>query len=378
MNILIAPDSYKGCLSATEVAKAMELGIKSLSSDIETISIPFADGGEGTVEAIISGAGGEIVKTKVTGPLGNQTDSFFGILDDKLTAVIEMAAASGLSLVPDHLKNPMETTTFGTGELVIKALDIGCENIIIGVGGSATNDCGTGLARALGVSFYDKNRKELKNGGKILANIASYDTSGLDKRIKTANIIVACDVDNPLYGTNGAAYVYAGQKGADEAVIKSLDKGLMNINDIVLKQDSLNMHEIPGSGAAGGLAGGLVAFTGAKLENGFDIVSKVCNLDSKIQASSLIITGEGQTDFQTAFGKVPVGIAQLAKKHGIPVFCISGSFGKGYEKVYDLGINSVFSISNGPSTLENLINNASQYIMDATRNAVSAWLAGTS
>ncbi len=324
MKILIAPDSFKGCLTSLEVAKAMKKGIEAISKEIEIVSVPFADGGEGTVEAMLAGAGGRLVKTRVTGPLGFEIDSFYGILEDDHTAVIEMAAASGLALIPVKSMNPMETTTYGTGELILKAVESGCTNIIIGVGGSATNDGGTGMAQALGVTFYDKENRKLSRGGKILSKIHSYDSNELDPRIKDVNITVACDVENPFYGEKGAAFVYAAQKGADQKMILELDAGLRNLSSIIYKQEGLDVNKIPGSGAAGGLAGGLVAFAGASLEKGINIVSKVCHIDEKMKNSNLAITGEGQTDYQTAYGKVPAGVAQSALKYRVPVICISG------------------------------------------------------
>ena len=374
MKILIAPDSYKGCLGSLEVAMAMTKGIKAISADIETVSIPFADGGEGTVEAMLAGAGGRIVKARVTGPLGDKIDSFYGILDDGHTAVIEMAAASGLALVPEDSLNPMLTTTYGTGELIRMAMDAGCTDIIIGVGGSATNDCGTGMAQALGVVFYDEHKNALSGCGRTLNEIHSYDDTGLDPRVKKTNITVACDVDNPLYGEKGAAHVYAPQKGADEIMIEILDEGLENLNSIVNNHCGIDMNSIKGSGAAGGLAGGLVAFTGAKLEKGINIVSDVCRLDDKMKEADLALTGEGRTDFQTAFGKVPAGIAESAARFNVPVICISGSLGKGYEEIFNIGITAAFSISQGPGSLEDSMKNAAEYIEKTTRNIVAVYM----
>lgn len=374
MKILIAPDSYKGCLGSLEVAMAMTKGIKAISADIETVSIPFADGGEGTVEAMLAGAGGRIVKARVTGPLGDKIDSFYGILDDGHTAVIEMAAASGLALVPEDSLNPMLTTTYGTGELIRMAMDAGCTDIIIGVGGSATNDCGTGMAQALGVVFYDEDKNALSGCGRTLNEIHSYDDTGLDPRVKKTNITVACDVDNPLYGEKGAAHVYAPQKGADEIMIEILDEGLENLNSIVNNHCGIDMNSIKGSGAAGGLAGGLVAFTGAKLEKGINIVSDVCRLDDKMKEADLALTGEGRTDFQTAFGKVPAGIAESAARFNVPVICISGSLGKGYEEIFNIGITAAFSISQGPGSLEDSMKNAAEYIEKTTRNIVAVYM----
>ncbi|HPQ47264.1 MAG TPA: glycerate kinase [Clostridia bacterium] len=374
MKILIAPDSYKGCLGSLEVAMAMTKGIKAISADIETVSIPFADGGEGTVEAMLAGAGGRIVKARVTGPLGDKIDSFYGILDDGHTAVIEMAAASGLALVPEDSLNPMLTTTYGTGELIRMAMDAGCTDIIIGVGGSATNDCGTGMAQALGVVFYDEDKNALSGCGRTLNEIHSYDDTGLDPRVRNTNITVACDVDNPLYGEKGAAHVYSPQKGADEIMIKILDEGLENLNSIVNNHCGIDMNSIKGSGAAGGLAGGLVAFTGAKLEKGINIVSDVCRLDDKMKEADLALTGEGRTDYQTAFGKVPAGIAESAARFNVPVICISGSLGKGYEEIFNIGITAAFSISQGPGSLEDSMKNAAEYIERTTRNIVAVYM----
>lgn len=366
MKIIIAPDSYKDNLSALAVAQCMEAGLLKACKDFEIIKIPIADGGEGTVEAILAGAGGKVVRTKVTGPLRNEIDSFFGILDDGKTAVIEMSAASGLELVPFHRRNPMNTTTYGTGELILAALDAGCTDIIIGVGGSSTNDGGMGMAQALGVVFFDKERKPLSYGGRFLNDIAFYDDNGIDSRIKNTRITVACDVTNPLYGENGAAYVYASQKGASQRQIRILDEGLKNFAKVIKDISAIDIGFLPGSGAAGGLAGGLVAFTGAKLKKGIDIVIEICNLHQHLENADLILTGEGKTDAQTAYGKVPVGIAKAAKKHNVPVICISGSLGKGYENVYNEGIDAVFSICPGPIDLKTAFENAETNITYTT------------
>jgi len=376
MKIVAAPDSYKGCLSAIEVARAMERGIKRADSKIEVVSIPFADGGEGTVEAMLFGAGGHIETTTVTGPLGDEIESFFGILEDGSTAVIEMAAASGLSLVPESMRNPMETTTYGTGQLILKAMDSGCRKIIVGVGGSSTNDGGTGMAEALGIKFFDKEAQSLLGKGKNLCKIKSFDRTGIDKRIYETEIIVACDVDNPFYGSKGAACIYAAQKGADDEMIKELDAGLFNLSSLIKATDGFDINEIPGAGAAGGLAGGLVAFAGAKLEKGIDIISKVCRLDERIKEADLVITGEGQTDYQTAFGKVPAGVAESAMRFRVPVLCISGSLGKGYEDILNLGVTAAFSIAPGPVSLNESMEKAAEYIENTTRSLVSLWLLG--
>lgn len=378
MKIIVAPDSYKDCLSAVKVAEAMEQGLILTGENLNIVKMPVADGGEGTVEAMIIGAGGEVVRTKVTGPLRNEIDSFFGILSDKKTAVIEMAAASGLELIPLHHRNPMNTTTFGTGELILAALDAGCTNIIIGVGGSSTNDCGMGMAQALGVVFFDENRIPLSYGGRYMNEIRFYNDANLDSRVRKANIRVACDVTNPLFGKNGAAYVYGAQKGASGRQIKHLDEGLQNISKVIKEISKTDISEIPGSGAAGGLAGGLVAFTGAKLEKGIDIVMETCGFKKHLENADLILTGEGKTDYQTAFGKVPVGIAKTADEFGIPVICISGALGERYEDVYKEGILAAYSISPGAIDLETSIKEATNNLINTTYSIVKTFLAGKS
>lgn len=374
MKIIIAPDSYKGCMSAIKVASHMEEGVLKALVNPEIIKIPIADGGEGTVAAMITGANGIYVYTKVTGPLRNEIESFFGILADGKTAVIEMAAASGLEQVPKHRQNPLNTTTFGTGELILAALDEGCSEIIIGVGGSATTDCGMGMAQALGVVFYDSNRTPLSYGGRFMSEVKYYDDSALDSRLKKANIKVACDVDNPLFGKRGAAYIYSSQKGASQRQIKQLDDGLRNISAVINEISGIDISLIPGSGAAGGLAGGLVAFAGAKLSRGVDIIANACNLSEKVKNADLVLTGEGATDSQTVFGKVPVGIASIAKRENVPVVCISGSLEEGYESVYEKGIDAVFSIASGPITLNESIKNAGKNITDTTFNVIKAFI----
>jgi glycerate kinase len=338
--------------------------------------VPVADGGEGTVEAFITAAGGTVVDCKVAGPLRDETDSFFGILNDGKTAVIEMAAASGLELVPEDKRNPMETTTYGTGQLIIEALDRGCVNIIVGVGGSATTDGGMGAAQALGVVFYDSDGKPLSYGGKHMLQIAYYDDSALDERVKKANITVACDVTNPFYGKNGAAHIYSAQKGASNRQIRLLDKGLRNMASIIHSTRGFDVNRIAGSGAAGGLAGGLAAFAGAVIESGFDVLASTCNLEDIIKDADLVITGEGSTDYQSAFGKVPVGIARISAVFGVPVICISGSLGQRHQEVYKEGITAVFSICPGPIDLKESIQNAGHFISEAVYNAVRTWLAG--
>lgn len=349
--IIISPDSFKGTMSSIEVCNIIEQGIENIFTDTEVIKIPIADGGEGTVDAFLTAIGGEKIKTKVKGPLFEEVEAFYGILPDKETAVIEMAAASGITLVEDK-KNPLLTTTYGTGQLILDALNKGCSKIIIGIGGSATNDGGIGMAAALGVKFLDKENEEIDLNGRGLEKLERIDISGIDKRVKGCSIVAACDVDNPLYGLTGAAYVFAPQKGADERMVKILDENLKNLAGIVRRDLDMDVQNIPGSGAAGGLGAGLVAFAGAKLQPGIKIVLDVVKYDEIISNADLIITGEGKIDGQSLRGKVPVGIAEKALKYHIPVIAIVGAVGDEAEKVYERGITSIFSTNLQPVPFE--------------------------
>lgn len=349
--IIILPDSFKGTMSSIEVCNIIEQGIENIFTDTEVIKIPIADGGEGTVDAFLTAIGGEKIKTKVKGPLFEEVEAFYGILPDKETAVIEMAAASGITLVEDK-KNPLLTTTYGTGQLILDALNKGCSKIIIGIGGSATNDGGIGMAAALGVKFLDKENEEIDLNGRGLEKLERIDISGIDKRVKGCSIVAACDVDNPLYGLTGAAYVFAPQKGADERMVKILDENLKNLAGIVRRDLDMDVQNIPGSGAAGGLGAGLVAFAGAKLQPGIKIVLDVVKYDEIISNADLIITGEGKIDGQSLRGKVPVGIAEKALKYHIPVIAIVGAVGDEAEKVYERGITSIFSTNLQPIPFE--------------------------
>lgn len=352
MKIVVAPDSFKGNLSAGQVAAYMEAGIKKADAAIEVKKIPVADGGEGTVEALVMATDGEIVGKRVKGPLMEELDSFFGVLGDHSTAVVEMAAAAGLNLVDETARNPMNTTTYGVGELILAAMDHGCKRIILGIGGSATNDGGMGMAQALGARFFDRDSELLGTGGKYLTDVFSIDVTEMDPRLKDIEFIVACDVKNPLYGPYGAACIYGPQKGAAAAQVEHLDQGLRNYAEKVKKYLGIDIADIPGSGAAGGLGGGLVAFLGARLKPGIDVVLKYCEFDKFIQDADLLITGEGKTDGQTAFGKVPVGIAAAAARYDVPVVCLSGGLGEGYEDIYQYGIDAAFSNVNDAMPLK--------------------------
>ena len=365
MKVVIAPDSYKGCLSALEVAKAMERGVLSVFSSAEVRKIPIADGGEGTVAALVTATNGQFRQTEVTDPLGNKIIAQWGILGDGRTAVIEMAAASGLPLVPKEKRDPRFTTTFGTGELIQAALAEGLPKIIIGIGGSATNDGGTGMARALGVRFLNAAGQEVAAGGGSLAEICQIDTTGLDLRLKNTEIVVACDVDNPLCGTRGASAVFGPQKGATPEMVQQLDAGLAKYASCARQATGRDVAEKAGAGAAGGLGAGLMFFTPAQLKPGVEIVLDAVGFSDIVRDADFVITGEGRTDFQTAFGKAPVGVAKVAKTHGVPVFCISGGLGDGADDVLAQGIDAVMSICDRPLSLEECMSAGAQLIEPA-------------
>jgi len=367
MKIVIASDKYKGSLSALQVCKIIEKAIKKIDPAIKTIVSPMADGGEGTVETLVESMGGENISLEVTGPLGEKIKAGFGMLNDG-TAIIEMASASGYVLVPEDRRNPLETTTYGTGELIKKALEMGSKKIIIGIGGSATNDGGMGMAQALGYEFLGKDGKVLGFGGKQLEELAGIRTDNINSLLAGAAVEAACDVDNPLYGKKGAAYVYGPQKGADPAMVERLDKGLKNFAGIVRQELGKDIASIPGAGAAGGLGAGLVAFAGTELKLGTDIVIDITGLEKKIKDADLVISGEGTMDGQTYYGKSAYGVARLASVYGIPTITINGSVLASRDKL-DKNNSSLFSgnfsIINRPMSLGEAIENAEKLLEDA-------------
>jgi glycerate kinase len=367
MRIVVAPDSYKGSVSAVGTANAMEKGIKEIFPSAEVIKVPIADGGEGTVEALVTATDGQIIYQDVVGPLGDIIKSYWGILGDEKTAVIEMAAASGLPLVPNDKKDPRITTTYGTGQLIHAALERGLKKIIIGIGGSATNDGGCGMAQALGGKFLDAEGHELPYGGAALARLDRVDLSELDIRLKDTVIIVACDVDNPLCGAKGATAVYGPQKGASPEMVLELDAALKHFAGKVGKATGKEIAEYPGAGAAGGLGAGLLYFTNATLRPGVEIVLETTGFESLVQSARLVITGEGRTDFQTAFGKAPVGVAKLAEKYNVPTLCLSGGLGQGYEDVLHHGIGGLMSTVPGPMNLDECMERGAELIEMGTR-----------
>lgn len=366
MRILIAPDSFKGSLSSIEAAKYIEIGIRKVMPEAETIKVPMADGGEGTLESLVKATDGEIKHVEVIGPLGNKIKSYYGLLGDNKTAVVEMALASGLNLIPQNHRDPMITTTYGTGELIKCALREDIKKLIIGIGGSSTNDAGVGMAQALGASFLDKDGNEIGYGGGLLDKIINIDLSGLTTDIYDIEVEVACDVNNPLYGYSGAAHVYARQKGADDAKIKKLDYNLKYFSELLIEQLNINISNVPGAGAAGGLGGGLLAFLKGKLRPGIEIVLDANNIDEKIKNVDLVITGEGRLDNQTTFGKTPVGVAKIASKNNVPVIAIAGTLGEGFTEVLDHNINCIFSIVNDITNIETAMKSASSSLIMTT------------
>lgn len=365
MRIVVAPDSFKGSLSSLEVANAMEEGILSVFPDAQVIKVPIADGGEGTTDSLVKATGGRFLKNKVMGPLGDMVEACWGILGDEQTAVIEMAAASGLTLIAKEERNPLITTTYGTGQLIIAALDQGIRKLIIGIGGSATNDGGAGMARVLGVKFLDSSGNELPSGGAALSNLEKIDCSGLDPRLAETTILVACDVDNPLCGPRGASAVYGPQKGATPIMIEELDQALKHYSYITKVTTGKDVAERPGAGAAGGLGAGLMIFTSAQVKPGVQIVLEATDFEEKVKHADFVITGEGRTDFQTAHGKAPVGVATLAQKYNVPTICLSGGLGTGYEDVLQKGIKGLMSIVAEPMTLEECIDSAAELVQAA-------------
>jgi glycerate kinase len=355
MKILIAPDSFKNALSALDVAHSLEKGILRSIPEAETRIVPMADGGEGTVESLIDATGGKRVFIRVKDPLSRDVESSFGITGDGSTAVIEMAAASGIQLIKPEEKDPWNTTTYGTGELIKAALDSGCRTILLGIGGSATNDCGSGMATALGVKFMDKNGNPVNQGGGALAEVERIDMDRLDPRIAESTILVACDVTNPLTGPQGASHVYGPQKGADESMVKKLDENLSTFARVIKNQLGKDVGEVPGAGAAGGLGAGLIAFLDAKLVEGVPAIAERIGLEDDIKWADTVITGEGGMDFQTQYGKTPYGVAQIARKYNKPVIAVAGTIGEGADVLYDMGINAMYSILESPMSLDEAI-----------------------
>ena len=371
--ILLAIDSFKGCLSSLEVADAVEAGIKTVYPACNVVKVPVADGGEGIAEALVWATGGQMHTVEVNNPLMQPVSARYGILGDKCTAVIEMSAASGLPLVPEKLRNPMLTSTYGTGQLIADALSRGCTHFILGIGGSATNDAGTGMLQALGYRFLDSDGQLLGGGGQILEKVAAIDASSRHPLLDKAQFKVACDVDNPFSGERGAAYVYAPQKGADPPMVEALDRGLKHFADVVKRQVGKEIDSIPGAGAAGGMGGGLLAFLDADLRPGIQLVLDALNFDSLLAVTDLVITGEGRMDAQTAMGKAPQGITEAAGRKGVPTIAITGNIADA-AAVNRIGICGVFSVIPHPITLDDAMNpDAARRNISQTVQQLFAW-----
>lgn len=362
MKIVIAPDSFKESLSAEKVCQAVAQGIQKVHPKAKIISVPMADGGEGTMSAIVKSAQGKIKKCSVSAPLGNKLTALYGVIENGQTGIIEMAEASGLTLVPPQKRNPMVTNSYGTGEMVRDALSRGCKKIILTLGGVATNDAGVGMAQALGYRFIDRNGKEIPRGAKGLESLFKIDASKIHPQIRKAKFIAACDVKNPLCGAKGSAAVYGPQKGATSKMVKEIDAALRHFSKIVERDLGIKILNLKGAGAAGGAGAGAVAFLNAELKSGIEIVIDATKLEKKVRGADLVITGEGKIDGQTIFGKTVSGVAKVAKKFRIPVIAFCGKIGAGAEKVHSIGIDAIFSIANGPITYEESLKNAEKLL----------------
>lgn len=372
MKVVIAPDSYKESLTAMEVATAIENGFKEIMPDAEYIKLPMADGGEGTVQSLVDATGGDIVTEEVTGPLGQPVEGFYGLLGDGSTAVIEMAAASGLHLVEPSERNPLLTTTYGTGQLIKAALDKGVNHIIIGIGGSSTNDGGVGMAQALGAKLVDAEGADLPFGGGAIARLAKIDLSGLDPRLAKIQLEVACDVDNPLCGPKGASHVFGPQKGATPEMVEQLDQNLAHYAAMIYQTNGKDVISQAGSGAAGGLGAALLGLFDATLRPGINIVMDAVNLAEVVKDADLVITGEGRIDSQTIHGKTPIGVARTAKLYQLPVIGIAGSTAQDCRVVHDHGIDAVFSVVLGATDLPTALKEAAFNVEMTARNVAAA------
>lgn len=376
MKIVIAPQGFKGNLSSLQVSQAIDNGVKRVIPNVITTIVPMADGGEGTTQALVDAVGGEMIPVEVTEPLGGHVTAYWGLLSDKVTGVIEMAAASGLNLVLPPKLNPLITTTYGAGELIKAVLERGCRKLIIGIGGSATNDGGAGMAQALGVKLLDAKGVNLAFGGAALADLEHIDITTIDSRLVDCDVLVACDVTNPLCGPQGASAVYGPQKGATEEMVVKLDAALAHYADVIKRDLGIDIRDVPSAGAAGGLGAGLIAFLKAKILPGVDIVIQATGLTEYLKGAALVFTGEGRIDSQTACGKVPVGVARKAKTFGLPVIAIAGEILNGYQAVYQQGIDAVFSIAPGPISLDQSMVEAEKLTTDLAERATRLFMCG--
>lgn len=376
MKIVIAPDSFKESLTAMQVAEAIEQGFRQIYPHADYLKLPMADGGEGTVESMVAATEGKIIPVTVTGPLGLPVNAFFGLTGEGDTAIIEMAAASGLHLVQPEKRNPLLTGTFGTGELILAALDRGARKIIIGIGGSATNDGGAGMMQALGAKLCDVQGNEIGAGGAALAELSTLDLSLLDARLAECDILVACDVDNPLCGKYGASAVFGPQKGATPEQVQQLDAALMHYGNLIERVSGKNVINVAGAGAAGGMGVSLSGLLNARLQPGVEIVTEALRLAEAVQGADLVITGEGRIDSQTIHGKTPIGVARVAKRFNVPVIALAGGMTPDYGVVHQHGLDAVFSVLNRVQTLPEALEQARDNICVTARNVAAVWKIG--
>lgn len=371
MKFILAPDSFKESMTSKDACNAMERGIKKVIKDAECIKVPMADGGEGTVESLVEATDGKIVSTMVTEPLGNRKiNAIYGILGDGERAIIEMASASGIHLVEREKRNPLITTTYGTGELILDAINRGVKHIVIGIGGSATNDGGAGVLQALGARLLDNDGNELPFGGGALINLNTIDLTNFDRRVSEVTFEVACDVNNPLIGENGASRIFGPQKGATEKMIIELDKALSNYAEVIKRDFGIDVANVEGAGAAGGLGAALLAFFNGKLKSGIELIIKHTDLESKIKGADFVFTGEGAIDSQTIFGKTPMGVANAARINGVKTIAFAGKVDEGAENLYEVGINSIFGIMRGVCSLDEALKNGEINLEKTVENVV--------
>ena len=368
--IVLAPDSFKESMTAKEVCEAMERGIRKANSQIRCIHVPMADGGEGTMQSLVDATGGRVYSKEVVGPLGNNVVAEYGILGNGEIGVIEMASASGIHLVDSEKRNPLITTTFGTGQLIKACLDKGVKKLLIGIGGSATNDGGAGFIQALGGRLLDENGYDLSYGGGALAKLHTIDLSNLDERLKYVSVEVACDVNNPLCGKEGASYVFGPQKGATREMIEILDQNLSHYAEVIKEQLGKDVISKEGAGAAGGLGAGLMAFLDVKLKSGIEMVIEYANLEEKVRDADMVWTGEGSIDFQTQYGKTPLGVAMIAKKYNKPVIALAGRVGNDIDVLYDKGIDAIFGIMRGVTSIEEALVKGPENVEKTSENII--------
>ncbi|MFN3403990.1 MAG: glycerate kinase [Cytophagaceae bacterium] len=368
LRVVIAPDSFKDCMSAETACQSITLGILSIFPDAQVISFPMADGGEGTVKTLVTSTKGELINVACHDPLMRKITGYYGVLADRKIAVIEAAVASGIELLSKEERDPMKATSYGTGELILHAIRNGFKKIIVGLGGSAVNDCGAGMLQALGVSLKDDKNVEIEKGAKGLENIFSIDVSHFKEVVEGVQFIIAGDVKNPLCGPNGASFVFGPQKGADESMVRQLDNYLLRFGKLIEKTMKLSVINLPGAGAAGGMGAALTAFMKAEMRSGFTLIAEYARLEPEIQNADLVITAEGRTDSQTLNGKVPFGVCLLCQKYQKPLIILSGSLGEGFESLYDFGASAILSLCNGPITLSEALSSGPRQLAKAAEN----------